>query len=38
MRILQADTMQLRNNLKHKFETLLKQSPYLHDCGGSHLF
>ena len=30
--------MQLRNNLKHKFETLLKQSPYLHDCEGSHLF
>ena len=30
--------MQLRTNLKHEFETLLKQSPYLHDCGGSHLF
>ena len=36
--ILQADTRRMRNNLKSEFETLLKQSPYLHDCGGSHLF
>lgn len=38
MRSLQADTRWMRNNLKSEFETLLKQSPYLHDCGGSHLF
>ena len=38
MRILQADTRRMRDYLKSEFETLLKQSPYLHDCGGSHLF
>lgn len=38
MEILQADTRRMRDYLKYEFETLLKQSPYVHDCGGSHLF